>query len=594
MKSVKTKDLSILAISLISLVIINIISSKLFWRFDLTEEKRYTLSDQTISILENLEEEVTVTVYLEGDLNAGFVRLKKETQEMLDEFKAYAPGNLFYEFVDPYTLNKDPNKVFSQLAEKGLHPTNVVINTESGEQNQYLYPGAIVYYKNKTLPVQLLKSERQLHPEVALNKSIEAIEFEFSNTLRKLISEGRPKIAFSDGHGEYNNFQLWDVATGNSDFTDLSNNWAKGLSEYYQVFHVTGDTLTKKRTIELNRVNILEDSTGFIDAHALDGYDALIMAGPNKPFTDMEVLMIDQFIMKGGRVLFCMDGNDAHMDSLETGRTASAYPYNTKLHDLLFKYGARINSDIVQDINCGPVPVFDGYEGTQPRFQRYPWVYDPLIISQDQHLINTNLDPLKMNFASSIDTIPVPGIKKTVVLQTSPNTHILRTPARISLKTAVRQPRADQFKKGMLSVGVLLEGEFESAWKNRMAGQKFEGSEQFVAKSKPTKLLVISDDEFIKNEVTAEKQPYPLSVNKFYGDIYYDNKKFLLNAMNYLMDDTDLIPMRSRKIELRLLDKKEAKEDKEFWQLINLIGPLLIMVLIGFPLVLIRKIKYTK
>lgn len=573
-KHSKTFDLFKLLIWLLVLVAVNYIGSFFFTRLDLTEEKRFTLSDQTINTLDSLEEEIIIKVYLEGDLNAGFVRLQKETKEMLDEFEAYAYQGLTYEFIDPYTINKDPNKVFDQLAKKGLQPTNVQINTESGTKQQYLFPGAIIYYQGKTLPVQLLKSETSLPPEVALNKSIESLEFELTNTIRKLRYPRKPKVGFTSGHGEFSDEEIWDFASG--------------LQEYYNVFELKIDSVKMLRQNVVIRVDLKSDEQGNIPFDLLDNYEAIVIAGPTQDFSDKECFLIDQFIMKGGKVLWALNANTASMDSLETGRISMAFPIQSKLFNLTYNYGARINPDLVQDLTCGPVPVFDGYQGNQPRFTRYPWVYDPLLISDNSHLINTNLDPIRTNFASSIDTIAVPGISKHVILKTSESSRVLKTPSRVSLQSAVRKPSIERFNKKNIPIGVLLEGKFSSYYKNRVVDFKL------IKDGKFSKMIVLSDANIIKNEVTREGRPYPLSVNKFYSDQYYDNKKFLMNAMNYLCGDQDLIPMRSRKIELRLLDKKKIKEEGAMWRLINLIGPLLLMLIIVIPIGIMRKSKYSK
>ncbi len=573
-KHSRTYDLFKLFVWLLVLVAINYVGSFFFTRLDLTEEKRFTLSDQTINTLDSLEEELIITVYLEGDLNSGFVRLQKETKEMLDEFEAYADQGLTYEFVDPYSLNKDPNKVFEQLGKKGLQPTNVQLNTESGSEQQYLFPGAIIYYQGKSLPVQLLKSETSLPPEIALNKSIESLEFELSNSIRKLSHPSKPAVAFTSGHGEFIDEEVWDFATG--------------LQEYYNVFEIKIDSIELQKKKVISRVELKENQSGQLDFQLLEKFEAIVIAGPKDNFSDKECFLIDQFIMKGGKVLWALNGNTANMDSLQTGRISMAFPVQNKLFDLSYSYGARINPNIVQDLTCGPVPVFDGYQGNQPRFTRYPWVYDPLLISDNSHLINTNLDPIRSNFASTIDTIPVPGIDKHVILKTSENSKILKTPVRVSLQTAVRKPSVERFNKGRQTIGVLLEGKFESYYKNRVVDFPMKKQGEY------SRMIVLSDASIIKNDVTREGRPYPLSVNKFYSDQFYDNKKFLMNSMNYLCGDEDLIPMRSRKIQLRLLDKKKVKEEGSFWKLINLLGPLLMMLIIVTPITIIRKMKYSK
>jgi ABC-2 type transport system permease protein len=573
-KHSRSYDLFKLSVWLLVLVAINYIGSFFFTRLDLTEEKRFTLSDQTINTLDSLEEELVITVYLEGDLDAGFLRLQKETKEMLDEFEAYADQGLSYEFVDPYSLNKDANKVFEQLGKKGLQPTNFQSNTESGSKQQYLFPGAIIYYQGKSFPVQLLKSEISLPAEQVLNKSIESLEFEFSNTIRKLSHPVKPAIAFTSGHGEFIDEEIWDFATG--------------LQEYYNVFEIKIDSIELEKKKVISRVELKENQAGQLDFQLLDKYKAIVIAGPKENFSDKECFLIDQFIMKGGNILWALDGNTANMDSLLTGRISMAFPSQNKLFDLSYSYGARINPNIVQDLTCGPVSVFDGYQGNQPRFTKYQWIYDPLLLSDNSNLINTNLDPIRTNFASTIDTIPVPGISKQVVLKTSESSRILRTPVRVSLQTAVRRPNIDRFNKGHQTIGVLLEGRFESYYKNRVVDFPIKKQGDY------SRMVVLSDASIIKNDVTREGRPYPLSVNMRYQEMFYDNKKFLMNAMNYICGDEDLIPMRSRDIKIRLLDKKKIEEDGDFWKLINLLGPLVIMLIIVIPITVIRRMKYSK
>jgi len=380
--------------------------------------------------------------------------------------------------------------------------------------------------------------------------------------------------SFTSGHGEFIDEEVWDFAAG--------------LQEYYNVFEIIIDSIELQKKKVISRVELKENQSGQLDFQLLEKFEAIVIAGPKDNFSDKECFLIDQFIMKGGKVLWALNGNTANMDSLQTGRISMAFPVQNKLFDLSYSYGARINPNIVQDLTCGPVPVFDGYQGNQPRFTRYPWVYDPLLISDNSHLINTNLDPIRSNFASTIDTIPVPGIDKHVILKTSENSKILKTPVRVSLQTAVRKPSVERFNKGRQTIGVLLEGKFESYYKNRVVDFPMKKQGEY------SRMIVLSDASIIKNDVTREGRPYPLSVNKFYSDQFYDNKKFLMNSMNYLCGDEDLIPMRSRKIQLRLLDKKKVKEEGSFWKLINLLGPLLMILIIVIPITIIRKMKYSK
>lgn len=576
MKSIKSKDISNLIIGISCILLINYIGSMLFFRLDLTEEKRFTLSDQTIALLDSLDEELSIKVYLEGDLNPGFLRLRNETEEMLQEFEAYANGNLVYEFINPYDLGGKPEKVFQDLANQGLQPTNLETKEEGGLKQQYIIPGALMYYQNRKLPIQLLKSELNLPAEFVLNKSIESIEFELTNTVRKLIKNQREKVGFLTGHGEIEDNEIWDAASG--------------LNEYYQTLAISGDSITQQQITIVDRVN-LKNKDGQVLVDALNDYQGLIVAKPMDQFDDNELVVLDQFIMNGGKVMWCIDATTIDMDSLTSGLYTMAFPRKTRLEEMLYAYGARLNQNLVQDLQCGYIPVFVGYEGNQPKYKRSPWYYNPLITTNNEHLIVTNLDPIKTSFVSSIDTIPVPDVKKSILLSTTKNSKNLRVPVRVSLQTAIRQPDLNKYTKGRQTIAVLLEGEFDSFFKNRLVSK---GSKQAKKKSVPTKMIVIADGDVIKNEVNSEGNPFPLSYDKYYNNIAYDNKKFILNAMNYLMGDEDLIPIRSRRIVLRLLDGKTIKENKDTIVLLNTALPILLVLLSGVIAIYRRKRKYAK
>lgn len=577
MSSIRQKDISNLLLTLIIIVLVNFISGYLFTRFDLTEEKRFTLSDQTVDLLDSLQEELNVKVYLDGNLDPGFLRLRNETKEMLTEFEAFSNGNLIFEFINPYDLGGKPEQIFTNLAKEGLQPTNVEIPEEGGLKQKYIVPGALMYYQNRKLPIQLLKSELNVNSEYVLNKSIEALEFELTNTIRKLIKNKREKIGFLSGHGEIPDNEMWDAASS--------------LNEYYQALTLSGDSITQQQIQVVDRVK-LTNKEGQVLVDALKDYKGLIVAKPIKQFTDPELVMLDQYIMNGGKVMWCLDVTSIDMDSLTTGLYTMSFPLKTGLEPMLYNYGVRLNQNLIQDLQCGQIPVFVGYEGNQPKYKRSPWYYNPLVTTNNEHLIVTNLDPIRTSFVSSMDTIPVPDVKKTVLLTSSKNSKLLRVPVRVSLQTAVRTPDTRKYNKGKQNIAILLEGEFDSFFKNRLVSK---GNRDVKKKSVPTKMIVVADGDIIKNEVNSAGSPFPLSYDKFYSNmIAYDNKKFILNAMNYLMGDEDLIPIRSRRIAIRLLDSAKIKQDKQTIVLINTALPMSLVLIVGLIAIYRRKLKYSR
>jgi ABC-2 type transport system permease protein len=559
----KKRDLTSLGLAIIILILLNFVGSFVFHRFDLTSEKRYTLSDVTKKLLSNLNDVVYVKVYMGKDeeFPAGFKHLRNETQEMLDEFRAYSDDNIEYEFINPNENadKKQQEEVFKQLYDKGLQPTNLEVKDENGSSQKIIWPAALVTYHGHEVPWQLLKTQIGSSSEMQLNNSIQALEYEFASCIRNLSTNVRPKIGFIEGHGELDTLAVEDIKNA--------------LSEFYS----------------LKRIKINES------LNALQGMKAIIIAKPETSFSEKDKYIIDQFVMNGGKVLWVIDPLNTSVDSLRKSGGTIAVPYDLNLDNMFFKYGVRINPDLIVDMQSSAIPVNKAFVGQEPRFELMPWLFSPLIMPTSGRPIVKNLDVIKVDFGSSMDTVAAKGIKKTILLHTSKYSKILKAPVRIDLRMANMRPDESVFTDSYQPVAILLEGEFESVFKNRKHPE-FINSKSFPYKEKSinTQMIVISDGDVIRNEVQySTKKPYPLGYDK-YTNQTYGNKNFILNCINYLCDDSGLISVRARELTLRLLDKKKVLNERLKWQLINVLLPLLAILLFGIAHDIIRKRKYAK
>lgn len=558
----KKRDLTTLLLALVVVILINIVGSFVFYRFDLTSEKRYTLSDATKKLLEGLKDEVYVKVYLDGEFPAGFKRLRNETREMLDEFRAYSNDNVEYEFINPSENpdKKQQNEVFKQLQDKGLVPTNLEVKEENGTSQQIIWPGAIVSYHGHEVPWQLLQTQMGQSSEGQLNNSIQSLEYEFASCIRNLTTPIHPVVGFVEGHGELDTLATADIRDA--------------LSQFYLV-----------RRVKIN---------GKLDA--LDGLKAIVIAKPDTTFSEKDKFIIDQFIMKGGKVLWAVDMLNTSVDSLmRTGQTMST-PYELGIENMLFKYGVRINPNLVIDLQSSAIPVNMSMRGQQPRYELKPWMFHPLVLPTSKHPIVHNLDVIKMEYVSGMDTVDAPGVKKIILLQSSKYSKTLVTPVRVDMNYLHYQPDESKFTDSYQNLAVLLEGNFESTYKNHLTSN-IQYSKDINYKDhsvKPTKMIVISDGDVIRNEVQySSRKPYPLGYDK-YTNQNFGNRNFLLNCVNYLCDDSGLISVRSRELTLRLLDKKKVKAEKLKWQLVNTVLPLALIFIFGWFYSMRRRKKYTK
>ncbi len=543
-------------------VLINFIASQVFYRFDLTAEKRYSLSGETRLILKDLDEIVYIRVYLEGDLPAGFARLNTAIRELLDEFRVYAPQNLQYEFIDP-VADPDPQirrNLFNQLYSKGLQPTNVQVRTKDGSTTQKIvFPGAVITYEEADVAVNLLKNNPGLPGEVNLHQSIQSLEYEFISMIKTLSSDTIARVAFLEGQGELDAYQVGDVT--------------KDLANFYQV----------DRGVVGGRYG------------SLDGYQAVIIAKPVEAFSEADKFVIDQYIMKGGKVLWLLDPVQVSMDSLFMGMTFALYnPLN--IEDQLFRYGVRLNPNLVKDIQCHVIPVNKGLAGSQAQWEFRPWYYFPLISPGNDHPVTRSLNMIKIEFGSDIDTVGEnPAIKKTVLLTTSPYSRVVAAPAEINLRETEKQPSQAEYNQSNLPLAVLLEGNFESVFTNRsIPDVQSREPIQIAPTSQSTRMIVVADGDIIRNEVIdSPNGPVmaPLGFDQ-YTSQSFGNKEFILNAVNYLTDETGLISLRGREFRMRMLDRQRILEEGDKWKVINTAVPVLLVICFGAGVGIYRRRRF--
>ena len=565
-KNIKRANIIGLMLGIAIVILVNIIASFINARFDLTAEKRYSLAPATKKLLKKLDDVVFFKVYLSGDLPAGFQRLSNETREMLDEFRAYSV-NIQYEFVNPSENPnaKDRNDAYRLLVERGLQPTVYPVTKKSVSSEIIIFPGTIVSYHGKEIPVQLLMAQLQEDPNKVLNNSIQSLEYNLAGAIKNLTTAVKPRIAIIEGQGELNQFET----------VDLQNS----LAEFYTV-----DRVILNNKITSLAIRIKTDSAH--DA-LINKYRAIIIAKPTKPFDERDKFLIDQFIMRGGKVLWLIDPVFASMDSLQKYSTTMGVPNDINLEDMLFNYGVRANVNLVQDMNALPIPVKTGQIGNQPQFDYFKWCFFPVLMPSINHPVVNGLNAIKTEFISTIDTVSAPGVKKTILLESSPYARTVNAPALIDLEILKKQPNERVFNKGPLPVAVLLEGEFSSAFLYRIPPELADNPALgYRSKSKKTKMIIIGDGDVVKNQFHySQGYPLPLGYDQ-YTKQTFGNKDLAINAINFLCDDSGLISVRSRELKLRMLDTSLVAKQRLFWQLLNILLPILLIT--GFGIVKYR------
>jgi len=553
----------------IGIILINILSTRLYKRIDLTKEGRFSLTEATETKLLDLEDVVYIKVYLEGEFPAGLKRLKNATKDMLDEFRSYTGNYLEYNFEDPLAdAENDEEKIAitEALTQKGVIPERL-IEQQDGYSETVFFPYALATYGGREYAIPLLERQLNRGPQETINESIALLEYKLANAIQKLQRPARENIAFIEGHGELSDIEVSSIANE--------------LSRFYN----------------LSRVDITE--TSFISSR----YDAIVVAKPTQKFEEFDKFELDQYIMNGGKVLWLVDNMIADIDSLNnsTGYFMSV-SRDINLMDQLFKYGVRVNDNLIQDLQCNPIPLATSTSqaGNATQLNLFEWYYHPIISrSNNGHPISKNLGPISAEFASSIDTILTKGanIEKTYLLTSSQYTKTLFAPVKVDVSIVKNKAVPERFNKPHQPIAVALEGEFESPFKNRLAfntQQMLDTLEDmsFKDKSVPTKMVVVSDGDIIRNDFDPLTQkPYMLGYYK-YNKQTFDNKQFILNCIEWLLDDSDIMTARSKDVKLRLLDTERIKPNKLKWQLINIAIPLILLLVFGLVYNFIRKRRF--
>jgi ABC-2 type transport system permease protein len=558
------KSIQYLIISLFIVIAVNFVANKLFFRIDLTAEKRYTLTNATKNLLKNLKQEIVIDVYLDGkDLPAGIKNLKQETGEMLQEFRTYSKGKIVFNYIDINQIKKaeDKEKKMQELVEKGIKPINLEVNTNSGFVEKLIFPGAILKSNNREIPVQILESQFAFGAQGAINNSVNFLEYKLANAIQKLSKTKAPKVVFLQGHGELQLANIQEIL--------------KYLTQ--QNFIVD--------KIELGTEPLLNNDI-----------DILVIAKPQQSLLEEEKFLIDQFVMHGGKVIWLIDNSTADLQNFQQAPTYVATARTLNIEDLLFRYGVRINYNLVLDLYCSQIPIIETIGGN-PQPKLFPWVFFPISIPKNNHPIIKNLDPIWFRFPNSIDILNNPNIEKTILATTSTYSRVQSLPFEIHLLGAKQKPNPNLFNTKEVPLAVLLEGTFSSLYTNQFTSDlKILLGKQnatFIAKSMPNKMIVIADGDIIANDLDSKGMPLALGYDR-YTQKQYANKEFILNCFEYLVDDNNLIEARNREVKMRLLDKAKIIDQKQLAQITIFFVPTCIIIIFGIMYNNNRKRKYTK
>lgn len=561
------------------LVAINILSSLVYTRFDLTREKRYTLSRATRELVLNLDDDVQIDVFLKGEFPAGFRKLAGSTKDFLQLLKDRNGSRIHYRFISPEDKMPDAELSYGDsLVALGAVPINLTVQKKAGESSNIIFPVALIHYKGKQSLVNLYPGASSRISQEEINSAEALMEYQFAKALDKISKDRKPGIAYSTGNGEPTDSRPYDIT--------------QTLSTDYQF-----------GTIDLKKEGAIPRDI-----------DVLMIVKPSATFTEDEKFKIDQFVMNGGRLLCFIDNLIAEQDSLAFQAETIAYDRNLNLTDLFFRYGLRINTDLVMDLQCDMIPFVVGGSAGNPQYEFLHWNYYPLLTPAAGQMLTKNLGYVAGQFVNSIDTIKVDGVKKTALLVSSPNSRTISTPALISLNENKNVPQDEKFKQNAIPVAMLLEGKFTSLFKNRATKAQVDSlaqsGSQFLAQSGDNKMIVVADGDMVLNQYISDGGPggqivpLPMGWNRYtygeyqkqseYGRLFIPvaNREFLLNCIEYLVNDPAIIETRNKDIVLRLLDSQKVKENRGFWQFINIGLPVLLVIVAGFVYQQLRKRKY--
>lgn len=547
-----------IALLFLGLVLINFLASQYHQRFDLTEDSRYTLSPAAKDIIADVKSPVIIDVFLKGNFPSEFRRLENETRQMLEEFSAYN-SNIRFNFIDPLEEGEDANAIAEEFYKLGMSPARVNVQENGKASETLIFPWATANFNDRTVKISLLKNTLGATNEDRVNNSVQQLEYNFADALSRLVHNKEKKIAVMRGNGELGDAYIAD--------------FIKTVRQYYYVAPFTLDSVSKhpQRTLQ-----------------ELNEFDLVLEAKPTIAYTEDEKLVLDQYVMQGGKALWLTENVAIETDSLfnELGATL-AFPRALNLGDLFFSYGVRINPVLINDLYSAPIILAQG-NGSETQFTPYPWFYSPLTSSLNTHPIINNIEAVKFDWANNIDTLKN-GIKKTILLTSSPRSKIEGVPREINLNIISTKPDISTYNAGEQPLAVLLEGEFKSVYKNRV--KPFD-LKKGLDKSVNTSMIVISDGDVIKNQL-QKGQPLELGFDRYTGNSY-GNKEFLLNAVNYLLDDSGLIDIRSKEVSIAFLNVERIAEERSLWQLLNVVLPILLLSIGAFMFGYYRKKKYKK
>ncbi|MBS1978421.1 MAG: gliding motility-associated ABC transporter substrate-binding protein GldG [Bacteroidetes bacterium] len=552
----KWSDVLWLANGLVLAVVLNQLASLYFFRLDLTEEKRYSIKAQTKELLQGLDDDVYVEVFLEGDLNSGFRRLRKAIRETLEEFRIYSNNKVHYTFTNPSTAagKKAQQEFMASLSAKGIQPMNVIENKDGKRTEKLVFPGALVSYGGAETGVMLLKGNRTQSSQEVLNQSVEGIEFEIANAIHKLSATRRKQIGWMTGHGEGEGPTTAGIRSA--------------LLDSYDVRMVSLD--------EESRLN---------------KYDVLILAKPTRAFSERHKYLLDQYLLHGGKLLWFVDELEVNMDSVSTDNYF-AIPYKLNIEDQLFRYGVRINMDLVQDRVSLLSPVVTGSLNGQPQITTMEWPLFPMVNQYADHPVTRNLDAIALHFASSMDTVKAPGVKRTPLIFSSPYSRKTAAPVKVSINDLRKEMKPENFQSGPYVMGYLLEGKFTSLYRNRFLPEGVDSAG--FRKEGESRMIVVSDGDLVRNEVNPRTgQTQELGFDSYSGRTFA-NKDLVMNMVDWLADDTGLINLRVKEVKIRPLDKEKITTQKSTWQLLNVAGPVLVIILLGWVKAWIRRKVYTQ
>lgn len=548
------------------ILVVNFGSQFFFKRFDLTEDKRYTLSETSISILKNIKEPLYVDVFLEGNFPGEFKKLQTETQQLLEEYKAYN-SNIIFQFVNPLENPDERDQIMQSFIERGLTPMNVTVDDKGKQTQEIVFPWAVINYGKNSTKVPLLKNMMGASTAEKIVNSVQHLEYAFANGFNTVTKSKEKKIAVIKGNGEVEDYQLADLL--------------KTVRENYHIAPFTLDS------VATNPIKTEKE---------LKKYDLIIIAKPTEAFSDSEKQVLDQYVVNGGKSIWLVDHVSMEMDSLMTTGENLAFPKDLNLNDLFFKYGIRIKPDLVKDLLATPIALATGDQGNATQYTQYPWLFSPMVypvLAKENEKLNpiiSNLDAIKFEFTNPIELLKN-DIKKTILLQSSPYSKSVGTPLPINLSMVEERPEQKDFSNfGNLPLAVLLEGKFNSVFQNRITPFK---DPDFSAIGKNTSMIVVSDGDIIKNQIDKNGVPLELGYDKW-TNYMYANKEFLLNCINYLLDDNGLINIRNKEVHVPILDKEKVYANYTTTQIITVGIPMLLLLLFGITFTYIRKSKYTK